>query len=1191
MTGNDHQHRHPAHHAAVAGARTPQPHAARAPHPHAARAPRRRWSGFGSGLGRFLRRPLVRRLSWGLGICVTLVTVAVLALWWRLSNGPIALDLATPWLKAAIEANFGGKQTVSVGGTQIERDERGRTRLRLRDIVVRDADGTVVASAPKAEVGLAGMNLLMGQVRAQSLNLVGAELAVRIEPDGQVTVFAGADKRPIATAAAVPARPGRSLNANAPPGSLRADFDNLAGILASLDGVGATGLDGHDLRELGLKNGNLIVDDRRNGKRWTFDRISASLRRPAQGGVMFKLESGNAERPWTISAAMRPLADGIRAIGIEARKVSTRDILLALRLNESTIDVDLPLSASIRADVLPDGTLQVVQGQVFADAGTIVDHDKETSRLAIDHAEVRFNWDARRRSLVVPFQVQSGGNQFTMAATVEAPADQSGVWLLNMTRGDPVIDPVILIANGSPDDEGVALNRVAVRGRFDTVRKRFDLDQGDFSRIDTRASYNYGIAFTGSVDYSTADPRLAFGVAATRMPLSVMKHLWPVFAAADVRSWVEDHASGGIVERVIIAGNAPWQAFKAGGPPTPDDGLSVNIETSGTTLRPIAKLPAIRDADLTVRITGRTALVNVGRGTVEVTPGRKLNIASGVFEVPDTHPKPAPARATFRIDGTVPAAAALLATDALRDSVGISLDPASSRGTIVAQVTVNVPLQKAMSESAATYALTADLANFAADKMLLGQKVEASALRVVASTEGYQVKGDVKINGTPATIDLRKLKNDTEADLRMVATIDEAARRRIGFDFGGSVTGSIPIKVAARIGDANKDDRMSVDADLTAVKIDNLLPGWLKPAGRPARATYTLVKTAKSARFDDLSIEGSGATVKGSVEIDNTGDIVAANFPVFALSDGDKVALKADRGGDGVLRVAMRGDVYDGRNFVKASLGGAQEKPNQKQTDLDLDIKIGAVAGHNGETLRGLDLRLARRSGRIRSFAMTSKIGRDTPFNGDLRLRARDNHQVIYFETEDAGSLFRFTDTYPRMFSGQLWIAMDPPTQEQTPQVGHVDIRNFSVRGEPALDRVAAGAPGIGKGGVEFSEMTADFTRFPGKMAVRDGVVRGMQVGATVEGQIDYAANDVHLRGTFVPFYGLNNMFGQIPIVGFFLGGGSNEGLLGITYEAVGPPSSPRISVNPVTAIAPGLLRKFIPSPGSFDPNFIPPSR
>jgi hypothetical protein len=103
--------------------------------------------------------------------------------------------------------------------------------------------------------------------------------------------------------------------------------------------------------------------------------------------------------------------------------------------------------------------------------------------------------------------------------------------------------------------------------------------------------------------------------------------------------------------------------------------------------------------------------------------------------------------------------------------------------------------------------------------------------------------------------------------------------------------------------------------------------------------------------------------------------------------------------------------------------------------------------------------------------------------------------------------------------------------------------------------------------------------------------VRGPLVGATVEGNIDYTRDDVHLRGTFVPFYGLNNMFGQIPIVGLFLGGGSKEGLVGITYEAVGPPGAPRITVNPVSAIAPGLLRKFIPSPGTFDPNFLPPTR
>jgi hypothetical protein len=1204
MTGSDHKPKHKRAHAGRAGHAPPHhrdhahARAHKSHHPHHAEhaepsSIRRKWGSLRRGIVRFLRRPFLRRLFWGAAVTVALTTVAVLGLWWRLSLGPIELDIATPWLKAAIEQNFGGKHTVAVGGTQLERDEKGRPSLRLRDIVVRDADGTVVASAPKAEVGLSGMSLLSGHLRAQSLNLVGAEMSVRIESDGRVTVFAGADKRPIAIASPPqnPAATAQSADANTPRGSLRAGFEDVAGMLSWIDSVGATGLDGHDLRELGLKNGNLVVDDRRNGKRWTFDRINASLTRPKQGGVIFKLESDNPEHPWVLSAAMRPLADGVRAVGIEARKVSTRDILLALRLNEGGFEADLPLSASIRADIAADGTPQLVQGELVADAGTIIDHNDNDVRVKIDRADFRFNWNARRHTLVVPFQIQSGGNQFTMRATFEAPPDQSGGWLMTMTRGDPVIDPVILASVSDSDKEGFALNRAIVRARIDTVRRRIDLEQGDFRRIDTRPLHNIGIAVTGSLDYSGAEPHLAFGVAGTRMPMSVIKRLWPVFSAAEVRSWVDGHISGGTVERVVVAGNAPLPMFKTNGPPMPEDGLSVDVETSGTTLQPIATLPAIRDADLTVHITGGTATVNLGRGTVEVTPGRKLSITGGVFEVPDTHPKPAPARASFRVDGTLPAVAALLATDALHDNVGIALDPSSSRGTVAARVTVNFPIEKTMSENAVTYAITANLTNFAADKMLLGQKVEASTLKVTASSAGYQIKGDVKINGMPAKIELHKQKGDADAELHVAATIDQAARRRLGIDLGGSVTGAIPVKVTGRFGSKAKDDPMNVEADLTPVKIDNLLPGWVKPAGRPAHATYMLVKTPKSVRFDDLTIDGAGVHVKGSVELNNAGEIVSANFPVFSLSDGDKVAIKADRTNDGVLHVVMRGDVYDGRNFVKSSMAGTSEKGRHKQTDLDLDIKIGTVAGHNGETMRGLSLKLSRRGGRIRNFVMSSKIGRDTPLIGDLRLRARDNHQVIYFETDDAGALFRFTDMYPRMFGGQMWVAMDPPTQDQAPQVGTLYIRNFAVRGEPALDRVISGAPGAAPGSVDFSEMHADFTRFPGKMAVRDGVVRGPLVGATIEGQIDYARNDVHLRGTFVPFYGLNNMFGQIPIVGLFLGGGSNEGLLGITYEAVGPPSAPRITVNPVTAIAPGLLRKFIPSPGTFDPNFIPPSR
>jgi hypothetical protein len=66
----------------------------------------------------------------------------------------------------------------------------------------------------------------------------------------------------------------------------------------------------------------------------------------------------------------------------------------------------------------------------------------------------------------------------------------------------------------------------------------------------------------------------------------------------------------------------------------------------------------------------------------------------------------------------------------------------------------------------------------------------------------------------------------------------------------------------------------------------------------------------------------------------------------------------------------------------------------------------------------------------------------------------------------------------------------------------------------------------------------------------------------------------VRMRGTFVPAYGLNNMFAQPPILGFFLGGGQKEGLIGITYEVVGSPHAPTLRVNPMSALAPGILRE-----------------
>src|SRR5262249_3894864 len=123
----------------------------------------------------------LRKVTYVTGGLAGTVLIAMMLLWWRLARGPIEFDVATPWLPASIEENFGSQHQVEVGGAQIERDANGRTALRIRDIVVRDPDGTVVASAPKAEIGVSSAGLVTGRVHAQRLSLVGAEMQVRIE--------------------------------------------------------------------------------------------------------------------------------------------------------------------------------------------------------------------------------------------------------------------------------------------------------------------------------------------------------------------------------------------------------------------------------------------------------------------------------------------------------------------------------------------------------------------------------------------------------------------------------------------------------------------------------------------------------------------------------------------------------------------------------------------------------------------------------------------------------------------------------------------------------------------------------------------------------------------------------------------------------------------------------------------------
>ena len=569
----------------------------------------------------------LRRIFLVAGVLLVIFAAGFGGLWLRLGAGPINLDMATPWLAAAIEENVGPGKTVEVGGTQIERAGRIRIAVRIRDIVVRDQDHTVIASAPKAEVRLSGTALLMGRLRAESLKLVDAVLAVRITPDGRVTVSTGDNARPIATGVAskqTPVTPPGSVQ-GVPPGSAATDQDATpstnpnsaalpanatSGLLAGLDWLDSltlSGLDGQNLDEIGLKNGSLIVDDEQRGSRTTFENISLSLRRPSTGGVAFSLGEEGAHA-WSVRVQVGSPQNGVRSVDIRANKVSTKNILLALRLKDLTYSADLPLTGELKGELGRDGLPTYLRGKIDVGSGTIVDNDTPDYPMGIDQAEINVEWDAGRRVLLAPFKVISGPNRVTLLAHLEPPNGAVPDWQLGFSGGT-------IVLAGINNEPPLIFNQISIGIRFDTEHRKVLLTQANISNGEI------GVAGTGSIDYA-AEPRLTLGFAGTPMSATALKRMWPVLIVPEVREWVTERIERGALQRIDIGVNSPIHNLSRRGPPIPDDGLSVNIVANKVGLHPVDGMPSIRDADLRARVTGRTATVTRGQAAADTPSGR-----------------------------------------------------------------------------------------------------------------------------------------------------------------------------------------------------------------------------------------------------------------------------------------------------------------------------------------------------------------------------------------------------------------------------------------------------------------------------------------------------------------------------------------------------------------------------------------
>jgi hypothetical protein len=252
----------------------------------------------------------------------------------------------------------------------------------------------------------------------------------------------------------------------------------------------------------------------------------------------------------------------------------------------------------------------MLDGKILVDKGVIIDLDDPLARIPIDRAESistgtrrARRWSCRSRCCRAATASPCWRSSTRRAKEAACGASRSPGGTVVLASAAPVGSEC---AHPQPH-RAAACGSTPPSSASTSIRANW-------------ATADLGVALTGSLDFSSDDPRLVLGIAGTRMSVAAMKLLWPICTAPKVRAWVEEHVLGGTVDRLDISTNAPWSTLKSSGPPVPDDGLLIQIVGNGAEVRPVRGLPAIRDADVNLRISGRTAVINVGRGNVKYRP-------------------------------------------------------------------------------------------------------------------------------------------------------------------------------------------------------------------------------------------------------------------------------------------------------------------------------------------------------------------------------------------------------------------------------------------------------------------------------------------------------------------------------------------------------------------------------------------
>ena len=1081
----------------------------------------------------------------------------------RLAQGPIEIDDFGRRIAASLSQRTGLQ--VSFGATHISRTANGPTIVVER--LTAAANGRTVVQAPEAIVSLDPLGLLRLEARPRYLEALDLDIKLTVLPDGAIAFSAGvSDTEPMVltqplTNAVSPEDPTPFINARERSNALLQQGAAAMARFIDFATSDSSALGG--VKHVGVKRGRLTVTDQSLNRVTIFEDVDIALEKSGTNAA-FGLKAKSPSGALTARALAKGANGAARTLDAEIRGLTIDDITLATGVRRPVLDSDSKLDVRGVFAIDPAGAVTEASAGFVVGAGFLRFDDPDHEPLFYDEISGGLRWDvAGRRVVIEPTHYFSGETRFALGGQVSPPDEGREAWAITLG----LIEPATL-APERPRDTLVTIDKARIAAHLDMRRSQLDIDRLELS--------GPGLSLTGAGAFDWVDgPHLKANLAAAKTDARTLLRVWPSPIAAKPRGWILANLRAGQVQSASMAVDFDKDALAAmrRDMPPADKDVAIAYQISSGALAPFPGVPDIVGIEGGGRATGRSANFTASSGLLDLGKNHKLALSAAHFSMPSNNGERAtPASFEMRVQGSMESISDLLDEPAIEPHASLPLEGDRLKGQVDGKLKLEFKIGPDATGDDLKVYVNANVANFVVDKIIGKEKFEAPVLTVVGDPRGVQATGAGKLFGAPATLDLRKGIGQP-ATAALTATFDEAARARVGANLAG-VAGPIGVKMNATFGQGPL--KVAVELDLARATLDNPAPGVTKPAGRPGGARFTLIQRENGIKLDDLVFEAGGATARGAVDFNAEGDLTAARLTQVRLSPGDELRVDVTRGADG-LKIVARGGSLDARPFLK-SFTQASDTKGKDGPDIELDLKSPIVSGYGKQILSNVDFKMARRGGNVRQLAVNAHFGRQ-PLSVSLQ-RAESGHPQVSVATSDGGALLAFSDLYGRMEGGELTSTMQLDGKTVN---GMVQIRNFYLREEPALKRLVvegaaridqSGARRIDPGIVKFDRLQTLFTRSGGRLELREGMMSGADIGLTVEGVIDDTRHTMNLSGTFVPAFAFNNFFSKIPLVGMLLTGGWNEGLIAVNYRIGGSPNAPVLSINPLSAVAPGFLRK-----------------